>query len=492
MRSISMEQMMNLKMLKSLFQRSADIIFQQYKFQQHTVHMITCDAMIDEELLQTVVVERVQSLFNCGSDDTLEELIEQHLHVPYLQKVTKKEDMITRVYKGHVILYFEEDHLIYSSDISNRPNREPGETTLELVVKGPRDDFIEDVFINIALLRKRLPTNSFSVETLEIGQRSKTTVAVLYMEDIVNLNMLEQIRLQLQKIDTDIVVNGDLLMEAIEQTAKVLPRHDYTGRPDFALQALMRGRILIMIDGVSYAMIIPANIMLLFKTAEDNEYPVIVSSMERVLRILGILISMLLPGFWLAVTTYHQEQLPYLLLATVVESRTGLPFPTILEIMMMLFMFEMFREANLRLPSAISGSISVVGGLIIGDAAIKAGVTSPSMIVIIAISSIAAFTLVNQAFVTAMSIFRLIIILFSAFFGLFGFFISVFFIIIYAANMRVLGVPYINFSADFEQGNIRKSLLRLSPKGYSFRPSFLKPQDRTRTANNKSKKDQGV
>lgn len=130
---------------------------------------------------------------------------------------------------------------------------------------------------------------------------------------------------------------------------------------------------------------------------------------------------MLLPGFWLAVTTYHQEQLPYLLLATVVESRTGLPFPTILEIMMMLFMFEMFREANLRLPSAISGSISVVGGLIIGDAAIKAGVTSPSMIVIIAISSIAAFTLVNQAFVTAMSIFRLIIILFSAFLGLFGF-----------------------------------------------------------------------
>jgi len=120
--------------------------------------------------------------------------------------------------------------------------------------------------------------------------------------------------------------------------------------------------------------------MLLFKSGEDNDFPVIVSSMERLLRIVGILISMLTPGFWLALTTYHQEQLPFLLLATVVESRTGLPFPTILEILMMLFMFELFREANLRLPSAISGSISVVGGLIIGDAAIKAGVTSPSML----------------------------------------------------------------------------------------------------------------
>ncbi len=486
MRSISsMEQMINLKMLKSLFQRSADVIFQQYKFQQYTVHLITCDAMINEQILQTVVVQRVQSLLRDVADDMLEEQIDQHLHIPYLQKVLTQEDAITRVYKGHVLLYFEENQLLFSSDISKKPNREPGETSLELVVKGPRDDFIEDVFINIALLRKRLPTNSFSVETLEIGRRSKTTVAVLYMDDIVNLNMLEQIRLQLQKIDTDIVVNGDLLMEAIEQTAKVLPRHDYTGRPDFAMQALIRGRILIMIDGVSYALITPTNIMLLFKSGEDNDFPVIVSSMERLLRIVGILISMLTPGFWLALTTYHQEQLPFLLLATVVESRTGLPFPTILEILMMLFMFELFREANLRLPSAISGSISVVGGLIIGDAAIKAGVTSPSMIVVIAISSIAAFTLVNQSFVTAMSIFRLIIIIASAFFGLFGFFIAVFFIILYAANMRVLGVPYLNFSAHLKKENLKKSLLRLSSKGYSRRPSFLKPQDRTRTSNKK-------
>ena len=485
MRSISSMEQINLKMLKSLFQRSADVIFQQYNFQQYTVHLITCDAMVNEQILQTVVVQRVQSLLSNVTEDMLEEEIEQHLHIPYLQKILSKEDAVTRVYKGHVLLYFEENQLLYSSDISKRPNREPGETTLELVVKGPRDDFIEDVFINIALLRKRLPTNSFSVETLEIGKRSKTTVAILYMEDIVNLNMLEQIRLQLQKIDTDIVINGDLLMEKIEKTATILPRHDYTGRPDFAMQALIRGRILLMIDGVSYAIITPANIMLLFKSAEDNEYPLIVSSLERLLRIVGILISMLLPGFWLALTTYHQEQLPFLLLATVVESRTGLPFPTILEILMMLFMFELFREANLRLPSAVSGSVSVVGGLIIGDAAIKAGVTSPSMIVVIAISSIAAFTLVNQSFVTAMSIFRLIIIMASAFFGLFGFFISVFFILLYTANMRVLGVPYVNFSADFEKGNIRKSLLRLSPKGYSKRPTFLKPQDQTRTSSKK-------
>lgn len=484
MRSISSMEL-NLKILKSLFQRSADVQFQQYQFQQYTVHFLTCDAMINEHLLQAVVVQRVQSLLNNSTDEVLQEQIEQYLHIPYLQRVLTKEDAITKVYKGYVLLYIEEADLLYASDISQRPNREPGETTLELVVKGPRDDFIEDIFINIALLRKRLPTNSFSVDMLEIGTRSKTAVAILYMDDIVNVNMLERIKLQLQKVDTDIVINGDLLMETVEETTKILPKHDYTGRPDFAMQAIIRGRILIMIDGVSYAIIIPANIMLLFKSGEDNEYPIIVSSMERLLRIVGILISMLLPGFWLALTTYHQEQLPFILLATIVESRRGLPFPTILEILMMLFMFELFREASLRLPSAVSGSVSVVGGLIIGDAAIKAGVTSPSMIVVIAISSIAAFTLVNQSFVTAMSIFRLIIIMAAAFFGLFGFFVSIFFILLYTANIRVLGMPYINFGASFEKSNIGKSLMRLTPKGYARRPAFLKPHDRTRTASKK-------
>ncbi|MGE7926122.1 spore germination protein [Lysinibacillus xylanilyticus] len=487
MRDISStEQELNLKSLKSLFRRSDDVLFQEYFFQQQKVHLIKCDAMIDEHLLQTVIVQRVQSLFTATSEEMLEEHIQNNLHVPHLQKITSKDEAITRVYKGHVLLYFEDMNLLYSSYIAKKPNREPKETTLELIVKGPRDDFIEDVFINIALIRKRLPTNSLSVETYELGKRSKTTVAILYFEDVVNPSILDKIKLQLQRIDTDVVFSGDLLMERIEQSAKIFPRHDYTGRPDFAVQALSRGRIIIIVDGVSYVIITPANSMLLFKSGEDNEYPIIVSSMERILRIVAILISVLTPGFWLALTTHHQEQLPFILLATVVESRMGLPFPTILEILMMLFMFELFREANIHLPNVISGSISVVGGLIIGDAAIKSGVTSPSMIVVIATSSIAAFTLVNQSFVTAMSILRLIIVFASAFLGLFGFFISVFFILLYTANLRVLGVPYLSMGADLNWQDIKKSFVRLSPAGYRTRPKFLNVQDETKTSSKKN------
>ncbi|MGE7091795.1 spore germination protein [Lysinibacillus sp. NPDC048646] len=476
-----MEQVITVKTLKELFQRSADVLFEQYNFNEHKVHFITCDAMIDQQLLNSVIVQRVQSLFEDISAELLEDNIKNDLHIPDLQKVKTKEDAITLVYRGHVLLYFEKENFLFSSNIAKKPNRKPEETRLELIVRGPRDDFIEDVFINIALIRKRIPTNSLNVETLEIGKRSKTTVAVLYFEDVVNKNMLTTIKKQLNQVDIDIVFSGDLLMERLDKNDKVLPRHDYTGRPDFAVQALTRGRIIILVDGVSYAVITPANMLLLFKSGEDNDYPNIASALERLLRIVGILISILLPGFWLALSTFHQEQLPVLLLATIVQSRNGLPLPTVLEILMMLFMFELFREANLRLPSVISGTMSVVGGLIIGEAAIKAGVTSPAMIVVIAISSIAAFTLVNQSFVTAMSIFRLIFVLASAFFGLFGFFMALFFLILYAANMRVLGVPYLNIAANLNWADIKKSLIRVSPKGYSKRPEFLNPQDKTRT-----------
>ncbi len=185
-----MEQVITIKTLKELFQRSADVLFEQYNFNQHKVHFITCDSMIDQQLLNSVIVQRLQSLFEDISAELQEDNILKDLHIPNLQKVKTKEDAITLVYTGHVLLYFEKENFLFSSNIADKPNRKPEETRLELIVKGPRDDFIEDVFINIALIRKRIPTNSLSVETMEIGKRSKTTVAVLYFEDIANKNML--------------------------------------------------------------------------------------------------------------------------------------------------------------------------------------------------------------------------------------------------------------------------------------------------------------
>ncbi|TQR18503.1 spore germination protein [Psychrobacillus soli] len=473
------------KKLKQLFQKSADVQFHVYTFNQRKVMFITCEAMIDQHLLNDVVVERVQLFFNALEELSFEEAVTSHLHIPALKEVQAESEIITSVYSGNVLLYFEDYNVIYSSNISKKPNRNPEETKTEVLVKGPRDNFIEDIFTNIALIRKRMPTNSLCVEKFEVGKRTKTTVAVLYFDDIVDQEILSGIKEKINNIDVDIIFSGDILMEHIDKRWTVFPRHDYTGRPDFALQYLARGRFVILIDGVAYGVIIPVNFFLLFKTGEDHENSMVFSSVERLLRLVGFLLGTLLPAFWLALTTFHQNQLPLLLLATVVQTRTGLPLPTSLEMILMIFMFELFREFGLRLPAAIGGTISVVGGLIIGDAAIRAGITSPAMIVIIATSVIASYTLVNQTLVSAVSILRFFFLFLTSFLGLFGFLLSFFLIVLYLANMRTFGVPYLAITADLSWSNILRTIIRPSEKYYAERPHDLNPKDKTRLKNGK-------
>lgn len=474
------DKQLNKKLLKNLFVQSADVSIQEYKFNERQVMLLTCNAMIDQQMLYETVLDSVKQFLLEYDGDCFEQSITAHLYVPSLTKLARSEDVINAVYAGKAVLFFETENLIYSTDIAKIPNRKPEETKTEVPVKGPRDNFIEDVSTNIALIRKRLPTNSLCVETFQIGKRTKTTVAVLYFDDIVNQDILQGIKKKLTEIDIDIIFSGNVLMDFIDKRSYIFPRHDYTGRPDFAVQSLVRGRVFILVDGVAYGVVTPINLFLLFKSGEDNEYPALFSSFERILRLIGIAIGMFLPAFWLALTTFHQNQLPLQLLATVVQASTGLPLPAALEMLIMLVMFELFREAGLRLPEAIGGTLSVVGGLIIGDAAIRAGITSPAMVVIIAVSVISTFTLLNQSLVTSIAIIRIFAILFTSILGLFGFFVSLFFITLCLAQIRVFGVPYLNVATDLTWSTIKKTFIREHQQAYLSRPSSLKPIDKTR------------
>lgn len=462
-----------------IFEKSADIRFEAFEFHSRSVYFITCDGMVDAKSMEQVIIPRVQSLFDTA-DFVTEEDVRASLHLPFLYVPQTKEELITRIYNGHAGVYFEELQLIVTANIESKPNRSPEETRLEVPVKGPRDNFIEDITVNIALLRKRLPTNSLCVEKFEVGARSKTTVALLYFDDIANEDTLAQLRSQLVQVDTDIVFSGDALMEFINKRTWLFPRSDFTGRPDTAIQTLARGRFLIMVDGVAYATITPISLFLLMKTSEDNELPSIQGSFQRLLRTASLLIGLLLPAFWLALTTFHQNQLPLQLLATVVQANLGLPFPSAFEMLVMLGLFELFREAGLRLPTVLGSTIGVVGGLIIGDAAIRAGLTSPAMIVIIATSTIATYTLVNQSLVTAINVLRIFFITLTSAFGLFGFYMSLFSTLLYLSTIHVFGVPYLNISADISRENIKKTLFRLPADQYVTRPNILKPKDPTR------------
>lgn len=462
-----------------MFEKCQDVNFNEFTFEQSKIYVIKCEAMINEGLLYEVVLPKIENLYKQVKGQVSKAQIEQ-LTIPDLKQITTKEELISSIFDGRVILLFENLQLLYESNISKKPNRNPEETNLESIIKGPRDNFIESLETNIAIIRKRLPTNSLCVEKMYIGRRTKTSIAILYFEDVSNPNILTELKKQLSQIKTDIILSGDSLMEFVNRKKFVVPVTNTTGRADFAVQSLARGRFVIIVDGSPFAVITPSNLSYLVKSGEDEDTPVLFSAFQRFIRLTGVYIGITLPAFWLALTTFHQNELPLQLLATVVISNAGIPFPRILEMLVLIVLFEMLREAGVRLPTIFGGTISVVGGLLIGDAAIRAGITSPAMLVIIATTTIASYTIVNQSLVSAVGVLRILFIFVTSFLGLFGFFMCCYLLILYMANLRVFGVPYFSITADLSFRNIIKSLFRIPKYKYKTRPNMLDPLDDTR------------
>ncbi|WP_372637029.1 spore germination protein [Cohnella sp.] len=369
---------------------------------------------------------------------------ETSVRIPMIAVKTSSEEMMNELFSGNLILYSYGATDFWVVQICDIPQRPVEESNTEISIKGPKDAFTENIYTNISLVRKRLQTSLLYSERFVVGSLSKTRVALLYLRHKANSDMIEQARERLSTIQTEsIVSSGQLEQWLSDRTFSVLPLIDYIGRPDFIVESLLRGRFAIVVDGSPMVLIGPANFLELLKTPEDIHFPYYYVILQRALRIIGLSISIMLPGFWLALATVNLDQLPFNLLATVVISREGVPMPTILESMLLLFLFELLREAGIRLPKAVGQTIGIVGGIIIGDALIRAGLASPTILVVIAISAVATFTLVNQSLSGSVSLLRFFMMLASATLGIYGFMLSLFAILIYLCRLRSFGLDYL-------------------------------------------------
>lgn len=467
--------------IENLFKNNPDVHFQTFAFEHNLVTFITCEGMVDIKMINNVIYERFVRFFDKYKEQTLsEEDIISSLYVPGLQRITEKKKVISDVFLGKLFVLFHNEQLIFSIDIADRPQRQPEETSTEISIKGPRDDFIEDIDTNIALIRKRLRTNSLAINRYVVGKRTQTQVALLYIDDIINMDIIKNIDQRLKQVNVDGIYSGTQLKEILSERAfNFFPVYHYSGRPDFAVQSLLTGRFLLLVDGVQYVVIAPVNLAYILKSAEDSESVYLFNSFERLIRLFGLVIAVFVPGLWVALISFHQNQIPIAFLGTIIESRQGVPLPASLEAILMVFLFEFFREAGLRLPLAIGSTLSVVGGLIIGEAAIRAGLASPMMIVVMATSSVATYTLVSMSLHGVVSILRLFVIIFASFFGLFGFFVSIFLIVLYIANMETYGVSYLSIPEEIRFKEVLKTIFRLPESKYEKRPSFLRTKDDT-------------
>ncbi|WP_168119607.1 spore germination protein [Paenibacillus sp. HB172176] len=390
------------------------------------------------------------------------------------KKARTGQDAAEAILEGMAMLFLPECGLMLLADISDIPQRAPEEANAEVSIKGPRDGFVECLATNIALVRKRLATPLLCAEGFTIGSLSRTKVSIMYLNHIANPRMVEQTRARLREINVDTMIGSGRLEEFLaSKSIAMFPLVDSTGRPDFVTESLSRGRIAILVDGSPTVLIAPVSLFMLMKSPEDSHSFFFFVFFERFIRLLGLFLSLFLPGFWVALAAYEIDQLPMPLLAMVTNSRFGIPFSVPVEALLMLVMFELFREAGAKLPKPVGQIVAVVGGLVVGDSAIRAGLTSPSLLVVSAVCAVATFTLINQSLSGTVSLIRLCVLLLASFFGMFGFFIGMLATLAYLSTLESLGVPYLSPIAPLRLGEVAKALFTLPWRYYRDRPKEL-------------------
>lgn len=445
--------------------------------------LIYCSGMVDKKQLPQFIVPRLEQIRGELQGDAGDDLAARTA-LP-LSPVAQQDGwlaIVSRlVFSGQLIVVHLRRKAVYTLDISDPPQREPEESAMEPSIKGPRDGFIESLDVNIALIRRRLRTQSLCVELYNKGKREQTKLALLYMEDIINPDILEEIRGHIEMVNHDAIIGSSIVERMVigKPLKSLFPVSDITGRADYAADSLLNGRFILLADGMPTAIIAPITMFNLLKSSEDENMPFHIVGMQRFLRYIGLLISLFLPGFYVGLTSYNLDQVPLPLLATIANTRQGLPMPVGLEALLMLIMFDIFAEAGRRLPRAIGQTVTVVGGIIIGDASIRAGVTSPTVIVMISIAIISSYTLVDPVLNVTVAQVRFGILAVSSFFGLFGFMMGFLLLLVHLASLEHYGVPYLSPLSpfnwrDFVAGiTMRQSINRIN------RPDVLDPLDQT-------------
>lgn len=478
----------NLNTLRSLFSNCSDITFSEFFINSinRSATLIYINELVDIKLINESVMRPLTSIKQFPQGNLLTgfnmELIKKYfLDVADIDELYSVMEIVNALLNGDSVFLLDGETCALKMKTQGWKERAIPEARIEQIIRGPKEGFTESISTNTSLIRRRIKSSQLKVEQRIVGRLTQTKVNIIYIDGIVDENVVKEVKERIDKIDTDSILESGYIEEFIEDTPyTVFPQIQHTEKPDKAAASILEGRVALLIDGTPFVLILPAIMIQFFQSPDDyyERYPAAIAI--RTIRYIFAMVALLLPGCYVAIVLYHREMIPTPLFISIIQAGAGVPFPLFFEALIMEISFEAIREAGTRLPGPANQTVGIVGVLIIGDAAVRAGIVSPIMVIIISITAVASFSIPAYDMGYSVRIMRFGLLVLGAFLGLYGILLGILVLLIHLTSLKSFGVPYVSPLAPLRISDLKDVILRFPWWAMKKRPSFANPDNQYR------------
>lgn len=463
--------MQNKKRIKTIQEElgnSSDIIVREINDNLCYIYLesVSSDDKISNFLLKSIVhYQKIEDLFK---------ELQSNIYNSHIEVMKDFKEVYYYLASGYTCLFIDSEERYIVIETKENLNRSIAESTSEPLIRGPKDSFTENNSSNLGLIRKRIKDSKLRIDELKIGKRTKSKVSIIYINDIAEKKNVDTIKQALNEIDIDAILDTGYIRDYLETKQKSLfPKMISTERPDLCCQSILNGKIAVMVENSPYVLIMPAILTDFFKNPEDYYLKFTSSTFSRIIKFIAFLITILTPALYIALMTFNQEMIPDQLIISLATQRSQVPFPTFMEVIIFVIIFEILREADMKAPSASGASMSIVGALILGDAAVAASIVSPFVVIVVAITSICELVFTDMDFINAIRHWRLLFIFSTIFTGIVGIVVAGLILIIKLASLEPLNTPYLIPFSPFNLSGMKDNIV-LFPTNQRFkRPNYL-------------------
>lgn len=476
----------HLEALKEIFSDASDVVFRNVMISPDVqgllvyIEGIVNSSDIQEHMLRPLIRGLVEDRTNepeAPLDDT-------RIALTQIKKVGSWAEATDGILESSVLLLVNGSKEGWLFNVKGGVRRGVEEPQTESVIRGPREGFTETLRVNTALLRFKLKTPSLKMLSMTMGTETKTNVVLTYLEGIADPKLIKDVKERLNKIKIDGILESGYIEELIEDHPySPFPQMHYTERPDTVAGNLLEGRFAIFVDGTPFALIAPVTMWQMLQASEDYYERFFISNLIRWIRFLFVAIALFLPALYIAITTFHQDMLPTTLILSIAAAREAIPFPALVEALIMELSFEALREAGVRLPKTVGQAVSILGALVIGQAAVQAGIVSAPMVIIVSMTGIASFTIPRFNFAITVRLLRFPIMLLAGALGLYGIVIGLVLISVHLTQMTSFGVPYLSGLSPYHKSDTKDIVMRVPWWKMVRRPSKVEVDQRRMNPN---------